>query len=167
MMALGLPETARLSLRRFSLEDADFLYLLNHIPEVIYFTGEHTWTMQEVIAFIHAYTDYEQKGWGRYIVSLRADGEPVGFCGFRTFGQVPGVYLSYRFLPEYWQQGYATEICRELVRYGFEELGFSEIRAQVHPVNKASVRVAEKIGMQKSHTFSWGGEEWWEMAIRR
>ncbi len=56
------------------------------------------------------------------------------------------VELGYAFLPEYWGKGIATEIGKEIVRIGFQELGFNEIVCFSLPENKASIRVMEKVG---------------------
>lgn len=45
--------------------------------------------------------------------------------------------------------GYATEVCRAIMQYGHEELGFERILAFVQPDNKASLRVCEKLGMYR------------------
>jgi RimJ/RimL family protein N-acetyltransferase len=156
-------ETDRLLSEVPILEDSDFLYELNSHPDVVRYTGEQPWSMQEVLDFLTDNPGYEQYGWGRYMVLRKEDGEPIGLCGFRKYDDRDDRFISYRFLPEYWGNGYATEICKELLRYGFENLGFTEIYAHVHPGNPASVRVAEKIGMKKQKTFTWAGEEWWEM----
>jgi len=47
----------------------------------------------------------------------------------------------------YWGQGYATEIGRSILRYGFEQAGFDEIVGFALPAHAASRRVMVKIGM--------------------
>jgi RimJ/RimL family protein N-acetyltransferase len=55
--------------------------------------------------------------------------------------------ISYIVHPNYWGQGYATEIARMLLRFGFENLNLHRIMATCDPRNVASVRVLEKAGM--------------------
>ena len=48
----------------------------------------------------------------------------------------------------HWGNGYATEVARELVRIGFQDLGHKRLIAMTHPDNKGSIRVIEKSGFQ-------------------
>jgi RimJ/RimL family protein N-acetyltransferase len=46
-----------------------------------------------------------------------------------------------------WGKGYATEIARRLVEYGFDEIKLPEVFATVDNDHSASIRVLEKAGM--------------------
>ena len=54
--------------------------------------------------------------------------------------------VGYNLLPKYWNQGYATEITKELIKYAFECLEFERIEALALQINKASCKVLEKSG---------------------
>lgn len=54
--------------------------------------------------------------------------------------------VGYNLLPQYWNQGYATEIIKGLLKYVFEHLKFERIEALVLQINKASCKVLEKNG---------------------
>ncbi len=58
------------------------------------------------------------------------------------------VEVGYRLHVSQWGKGYATEIARELVRFGFEDLGLSRIVAITHPENVRSQRVIAKLGFR-------------------
>jgi len=141
-------------------EDSDFLFLLNSNPDVVRYTGEQPWTMQNVVDFLTDNPGYEQYGWGRYILLLKGSNIPAGFAGFRRYDGSDRVFLSCRFLPDYWNKGYATEACKALLGYGFSEFSFPAIHAHIHPCNKASIRLAEKIGMKQSGAEEWNGSPW-------
>lgn len=55
--------------------------------------------------------------------------------------------LGYRLLRRHWGNGLATEGARELVRYGFEDVGLERIIAQTMSVNAASRAVLERTGL--------------------
>ncbi len=55
--------------------------------------------------------------------------------------------ISYIIHPELWGRGYATEVARLLLRFGFAALGLHRIFATCDPRNVASARVLEKAGM--------------------
>ncbi|MHA1914629.1 MAG: GNAT family N-acetyltransferase [Promethearchaeota archaeon] len=50
--------------------------------------------------------------------------------------------------PEYWGKGIAGEASNLLIRYGFTELNFHKIYAEVFNPNKRSLRAAEKLGFK-------------------
>jgi RimJ/RimL family protein N-acetyltransferase len=49
---------------------------------------------------------------------------------------------------DYWGQNFATEAAKLVVNYGFNELNLHKITARTFSQNKASLRVAEKIGFK-------------------
>jgi len=60
----------------------------------------------------------------------------------------------------YWGQGYATEAAREMLRFGFEDLGLHRIFASHFKHNPASGRILNKLGMrhegcQREHLVKW------------
>lgn len=52
-----------------------------------------------------------------------------------------------RLILRVWGQGYATEIARALVGYGFDLLDLDRIVGVSYPENRASCRVLEKAGL--------------------
>lgn len=54
--------------------------------------------------------------------------------------------LGYALGEKSWGLGYATEACREAIRYAFEELGCEVIAACHFPTNQESRRVIKKLG---------------------
>jgi ribosomal-protein-alanine N-acetyltransferase len=54
----------------------------------------------------------------------------IGFCGFSDEFP-PDVEIGWRFLPEYWGKGLATEAAKAVMRYGFDTFGFGPLLSQV------------------------------------
>lgn len=46
--------------------------------------------------------------------------------------------------------GAAEEVCSAILSYGFEELGFSRVTADADPLNRASIRLLEKLGFEEA-----------------
>jgi ribosomal-protein-alanine N-acetyltransferase len=69
--------------------------------------------------------------------------------------------LGYWIGVPHWGNGYATEAARELIRYGFEDLGLHRIYASHSSNNPASGKVLIKVGMKhegrmRGHLLKWG-----------
>lgn len=56
--------------------------------------------------------------------------------------------ISYMLRIEEWGKGFATEIAKRLVRFGFDELQLKAVYATVDTDNYASIRILEKVGMK-------------------
>lgn len=142
--------TDRLTLREFEVEDAAALFRLRADPEVNRHTGEPLAPDVESVARdILAYPDYRQHGFGRWACALRTTGEVIGFCGLKYLPELDEVDLGYRFVPEHWGRGYATESGRAALEVG-AELGLREVTAYVLPANLGSVRVLDKLGFRRA-----------------
>ena len=73
----------------------------------------------------------------------------VGFVGFRPFFEPPELQLLYGFTPAVWGRGLATEAAAAAIAYGFDALGFDEVRAATDTPNAASIAVLRRLGMQE------------------
>ncbi len=62
--------------------------------------------------------------------------------------------LGYRLLRRYWRLGYASEGARELVRFGFAELGLSRIFAQTLAINRPSRATMTSAGLTYARAFA-------------
>ncbi|MCW0347346.1 hypothetical protein NB701_000708 [Pantoea ananatis] len=72
----------------------------------------------------------------------------IGFGGLsvRLYGDETINNLGYRFATSAWGKGYATELSRFALEYGFRELGLDTISARVRRHHQASIHVLEKPG---------------------
>ena|ERR1700722_12139009 len=61
--------------------------------------------------------------------------------------------LGYRILRRYWRRGLASEGSRELMRYGFIDIGLRRIFAQTLAVNTPSQAVMTSLGMRFVRSF--------------
>lgn len=152
------PETARLQHRAFTVDDAEAFFVLNSNHDVMRFTGEPLLTSlaaaKEAIA---NYPDFDTVGYGRWACVLNKTQAIIGFCGLKYLPDLDAIDVGFRFLPQYWGQGLATEACTASLNFGFTTLHLDEIVGFVLPENIASIRVLEKAGMQSAGTFPYGG----------
>lgn len=61
--------------------------------------------------------------------------------------------LGYRLLRRHWRRGYASEGARELIRYGFADMGLNRIFAQTMAVNTASRATMNAAGLTFARAF--------------
>jgi RimJ/RimL family protein N-acetyltransferase len=54
--------------------------------------------------------------------------------------------LGWTIAPEFQGRGFATEGGKFLLQYAFKEMGKDHVISVIHPDNKPSIRVAERLG---------------------
>lgn len=92
------------------------------------------------------------QGYGWWAIARReAPQHIIGFGGIAPLNYLTErrVNLGYRFAVEAWGQGYATEVGRDALVLAFDTLGLPQVFGLVRPDHAASIRVLEKIGMQR------------------
>jgi RimJ/RimL family protein N-acetyltransferase len=141
-------KTERLSLRIVSADDLDDLARLFADPEVVKYVGDGKPAGREVAAkAVESIIAHWQKhGFGRWIAADKTNGDFIGFGGLRSLFGTPEVV--YHLTKKSWGKGFATELARAALRFGFEEHGFKRIVAITRPPNTSSIHVMEKLGMQ-------------------
>jgi RimJ/RimL family protein N-acetyltransferase len=146
-------ETPRLLLRMFRPDDLDDLAALFADPDVMRYVGDgRPATREEAEAALQSILGHwQRRGYGRWVVVDKETDEFIGFGGLRSlFGTVE---LVYHLAKAHWGKGFATELARASLRYGFEEHRCDRIVAVAKPPNAASIHVMEKIGMHyEKHT---------------
>ncbi|MEK5333374.1 GNAT family N-acetyltransferase [Lysinibacillus sp. FSL W8-0992] len=70
----------------------------------------------------------------------------AGEINIRDFTNRQGE-IGYIIHPDYWAKGYATEVSKLLIEFGFSTLNLHRIFATCDPRNLGSAKVLEKIGM--------------------
>jgi RimJ/RimL family protein N-acetyltransferase len=148
---LTVLETERLVLRRFTIDDAEFVLELLNQPSFLRYIGDKgVRNTDDAVRYIQTgpLASYERFGFGLYVVELKDAGAPIGICGLLKRDTLPDVDVGFAFLPQFWSQGYAFESAAAVMSYGREELGLRRIVALTSPDNDASIRLLEKIGLR-------------------
>jgi [ribosomal protein S5]-alanine N-acetyltransferase len=141
-------ETERCLLRPLTTADCDGFYRLNEHPDIFRFTTDPPFqSIDAARKFLEEYNPYRQNGFGRWAVELKPELTFTGWCGLKFIPDENEVDVGYRFLPEFWGRGLATETGAACCRLGFHSYGLTRIVARIHPENLRSVRVAEKMNM--------------------
>ncbi len=83
-----------------------------------------------------------------YAVFTKNDERYIGHAAIRPRLVKPEDWeISYMLKTEEWGKGFATEIAKALINYGFEKLSLTEVFATIDDDNLNSIKVAEKAGM--------------------
>jgi len=149
-------ETERLSLRRFTLEDAPFALKLVNQPSFIANIGDKgVRSLEDARRYLSAgpIAMYEQHGYGLWHASLRDTGAAVGMCGLLKRDILPDVDVGYAYLPEFWGRGLAYEAASAVLRHGVRKFGLRRVIGVVSDGNQGSIRVLEKLGLRYERMF--------------
>jgi RimJ/RimL family protein N-acetyltransferase len=153
-------DTGRLLLRRFTTDDLEAFYQLGSRPEIIrYAQAAPLASREQALEFMTAapFHDYATYGYGRFACVWKATGAVIGFSGVKYVPEIEDNELGYRFLPEYWGQGLATEAGTALIEFARSTLRLERLVAMVHPDNVASARVVTKLGFVVERTLRYSG----------
>lgn len=153
-------ETERLILRPLVAGDVHRLFLLDSNPLVMKYVGQDVLTepsqTESVIEMIQL--QYKKFGVGRFAAIEKESNLLIGWCGlkfvdYKVNGHQNFYEIGYRFLPDFWGKGYATESNRPFVERAFKEMGVKELYAYAHEDNHASHHVLQKLGFHNRGDF--------------
>jgi [ribosomal protein S5]-alanine N-acetyltransferase len=150
---MQITETPRLILREFTLADAEDLFRIYSDKETMRFQvvpGDYSAEVERYYLGRHIEEYYKTHGFGLWAVILKENNRLIGRCGLLRQPLEDGevTEVSYLIEREFWNQGYASEAASAVLKLGFEKYNFQRLVAFIAPENTASIRVAEKIGMQ-------------------
>jgi RimJ/RimL family protein N-acetyltransferase len=143
------PESARLAFREMSTDDLDDMALLLGDPDVMTYYPRPK-TRQEAAQWIDWNRGlYRTHGHGLWLLT-DSDGVFVGDCGLtpQVVDGVTELEVGYHIVPALQNRGYATEAAAASRDFARTVLGADRLIAIIHPGNRPSQRVAEKIGLR-------------------
>lgn len=138
--------TDRLTLRPLTVDDAPAIHAMFSNPDAMHFLP------------MPPHQDLQQTRAGMEIRLSRSGGLNWAIClkgheqwaigMVQYLGQTRFPEMGYIIHPDYWGQGLVVEACRVALDYGFAELGYARVEFWIDETNRASVRVAEKLGFK-------------------
>jgi len=154
-------ETKRLIIKVPSEQDINDQYKLQSDPDVMQYIATGVRTREEVEKILHtAIKHYQKHKFSLGSVFEKATGEFIGRAGliYLAFDDTqPDIEVGYALLKPYWNKGYATEITKALLEWGFAHLNIVKLVAVTRPENEKSRRVLEKCGMHFVKMFQYNG----------
>ncbi len=166
----GIPwdilETNRCLVREMIPEDCEAFEKIYQEPAIQRYMEDFHGDKEGEAAYIreyrHHYRFYEYGVWS---IVLKETGEVIGRAGFLqaptttegSAAQAPTIsggvdqmddlpYLGYMIGTSWQGRGIAYEVCKAILDYGREELGFEQVALLVDKDNEASIGLADKLG---------------------
>lgn len=155
-----LIETERCLIRPLVITDAAGIFELDSNPNVHTFLGKKPIkTMEEAenaLKFIQK--QYTDLGIGRWAIIDKANGDFVGWTGFKYIvepinGHVNYHDLGYRLVERYWGIGIATETAKACVKYAFDTMNLKAVYGICETENLGSKNVLQKCGLTPIEIF--------------
>lgn len=158
-IAAPLPdvETRRLILRRFQQADLDALAAVFEKPEMWRFPYGRGFTRAETAMFLEAQiAEWDACRLGCWIAAEKATDKVVGYVGLSVphfLPEVlPAVEVGWRFDPDVWGRGLATEGAAAALHEAFETLKLARVCSAPQTINPPSSRVCKRLGMVLERT---------------
>jgi RimJ/RimL family protein N-acetyltransferase len=145
-------KTERLIIREVTWDDLNDIFILESSPEVDEYNtlgipDNINVTREYLRPFIEDQRAEVRKKYS-WTIRLQATDEFIGLAGMTlTADRFKMGEIWYNLMPTHWGNGYATEVTKRLIRFGFEFLNLHRIEAGVATENKRSIKVLEKAGM--------------------
>lgn len=145
-------DTPRLKLREITPQDVTSL--LKHFgnPEVVKFIDmQPIKTLEQANEWLRWMGGFfASKDGLRWGVALKEDDTFIGSAGLHNWNREANyAEIGYDIAPQFWGEGYATEVAQVLVEFGFSNMKLNRIEADVVQGNIGSLRVLEKLGFKR------------------
>lgn len=162
----GLPwqilETKRCILRETVEADVDAFYRIYEEPSITAFMENLFADREEELRYTADYRKnmYEFYGYGIWSVILKETGEVIGRAGLDMRRGFEEPELGFVIGVLWQRRGIAEEVCRAILRYGEEELGFTRVQALTEQENRASLALLKKLGFVFAGVYEEMGKEY-------
>lgn len=161
--------TARLVLEVPRIEEAPQILAIAGDPRTtVHNPSDHVADLPEAGHLVDRWLQHwAEHGLGYWCVREHDATEVVGYCGLKrmTAAGQPVLNLLYRFRPEVWGRGYATEAASAVVAWGARHRPGETILARVRPDNLTSQRVALRAGLRRDPALDEPGEDGDDLAF--
>lgn len=152
-------ETERLRLRGWTAADFDVLVDFYADEDLTRYVGGTSDRWDGWRRFSAMAGHWALRGHGLWAVEAKADRRLVGWCGLLSPEGWPEPEIGWSLFAGEHGRGYATEAALRARDYAYRDLGWTTLMSLVHPDNRPSIRVAERLGARFEKTFVIRGTE--------
>lgn len=145
--------TDRLLVRGWHAADHEPFHAICSDADVMRFVGDgEPWSRERSDEFIARNQEtFARVGLCQWAVEIRETGELAGYCGFAPNGE--WTEMGWRLARRCHGRGLGTEVAAAVLKYGIDQLQLARVFLTVQAGNRASLRVAEKIGFVPGPVF--------------
>lgn len=152
MSSFPVIQSDRLLLRQLRLDDSRDLFHYFSLDEVTeYYDLESFKDVKQAEQLIQSWNQRFESNQGiRWGITLNSESRIIGTCGFHNWmKEHDKAEIGYELAPEYWRKGIMTEAIREILKFGFTNLGLNRIEAFIDPENISSRKLLAKVGFRE------------------
>lgn len=178
-------QTKRCIVRELTMDDIDALFELYGHSEITRFV-EPLYERKKEVEYQRNYIReiYGSYGYGMWAVVDKKSGKLIGRIGVEsrpedcadvlrdydennadtahghTENNMDTLELGYIVAVDWQRKGIATEVCTAVLEYARDVLGKQRVYARIHPDNKASIRLIQKLGFAETDEIVDGERVW-------
>lgn len=167
----GLPwrilETERCLIRETTPEDVDAFYEIYQDPAITEFMEGLYPEKEQERAYIREYREkvYAFYEFGVWTVVEKSSGDVIGRAGFSYREGYDEPELGFIIGVPWQRKGYAEEVCRAILEYGWNTLQFEKVQVLVETENTASLLLCDKLGFQAAEELTMGSRRYFRLLL--
>lgn len=167
----GLPwkilETDRCLIRETTVEDVDSFYQIYSHPDITKYMENLYPEVEQEKQYVREYIEkvYGFYEFGVWTVTEKETGVIIGRAGFsyRQGYDIPE--LGFIIGVPWQRRGYAEEVCRGVLKYGRDRLGFGKVQAFVETNNEASLKLCDKLSFSAVEELTLNGRDYFRLVL--
>lgn len=143
-------ETNNFKLRQIKLEDYEDIYDIYSDEETLkYQCPLPIKSLEEAKEYTKKIIEKcnKDKSFIRWAVTRKDEEKVLGVCSLHKEGEK--TEIGYMLNKLYWRQNIMTEVLLNVIDFAEKNLNINTIEASIHPQNIASIKLCEKLGVQK------------------
>lgn len=166
-MPWNILETERCLIRETSPEDVDAFYEIYREPSITEFMEGLFPRKEQEREYIREYIEkvYAFYEFGVWTVLEKRDGAVIGRAGFSYREGYDEPELGFIIGVPWQRRGYAEEVCRAILAYGWETLCFEKVQVLVETQNAASLNLCDKLGFHAVEELTMGDRQYFRLIL--
>lgn len=168
-MPWNILDTGRCLIRETTPEDVEEFYRIYSHPSITKYMEDLYPDIEEEKQYVRDYIDkvYTFFGFGVWTVVEKESGKVIGRAGLSYREGFEDPELGFIIGVPWQGQGYAKEVCRGVMAYGWKALDFVRIQALVEKENQISLNLCRSLGFHREEELCLGGKEYYKLMAER
>ena len=153
-------ETERTTLQYITGEDFEEILEMYGEPDTFkYIAPALNQTREWYINFLQSRIDQVTNGSGyHWVVRSKENNEFIGLMNLNPIAGTDKVQVGFQLKRKFWNQGYASELTKRVLKFGFHDAGLKVIYGVFNKENTASLKIFQKFGFEFEESKSFEGK---------